>query len=58
MDIQFVSAQTIQKILDQRIAQISDQAGFSDDMCRALLLKNEWNSDLVIKSFTEDFDYI
>jgi len=32
--------------------------GVSEDMARALLLKNEWNSDLAIKAFTEDYEYI
>ena len=27
-------------------------------MCRAFLLKNGWNADLAIKSFTSEFDYI
>ena len=27
-------------------------------MSRALLLKNQWNSNLAIKSFTEDYDYV
>lgn len=27
-------------------------------MARALLLKNEWNSDLAIRKFSEDYDYI
>ena len=42
----------------ERIEEIKDQTGLSDDMARAMLLKNEWNSDLAIKSFAEDFDYI
>ena len=32
--------------------------GLSEDMARALLLKNEWNVELAIKQFTEDYDYI
>ena len=27
-------------------------------MASALLLKNEWNSDLAIKKFVEDYNYI
>ena len=32
--------------------------GVSEDMARALLLKNEWNHEIALKNFTEDFDYI
>lgn len=32
--------------------------GVTEDLGRALLLKNEWNHQLAIKSFTEDYDYI
>jgi len=32
--------------------------GVSEDLASALLLKNEWNSDLAIKKFVEDYNYI
>ena len=44
--------------MQDRINKIIDEGGFSDDMARALLLKNNWNSGKAIKSFIEDMDYI
>lgn len=32
--------------------------GVSDDLARAMLLKNGWNADLVLRHFAEDCDYI
>ena len=38
--------------------EIQDQTGFSEDIARALLLKNEWSANLAIRKFAEDPDYI
>ena len=42
----------------RRILQIEENIGLSEDMCRALLLKNEQRADLAIKAFTRDLDYV
>jgi len=44
--------------LERRIEEVKDAVGVSDDLARALLLKNSWNADLAMKSFAEDYNYI
>lgn len=48
----------IRKVLNERIDAIQDSVGCSEDLARALLVKNEWNADLAIKAFVECEDYI
>lgn len=42
----------------QRIDTVVDELGLSDDMARALLIKNEWNPDLAVGKFCQDADYV
>lgn len=42
----------------KRIAQIIDEIGLSETLARALLLKFEWNSSLVINKFLDDPDLL
>ena len=57
-DIKFHDFDSIRPILMQRIDQVIDEMGLSDDMARALLIKNEWNPELAIGNFSKDPDYI
>ena len=53
-DVKFVDKAQIDRILAEQVALIRERASFSEDMSRALLLKNEWDVDKAIKSITEN----
>ena len=57
-DITFVEASKIRELLNNRVEMLIDQMGVSEDLARAMLLKNEWNHDLAIKNFCENPNYI
>ena len=57
-DVKFYGKAQIEVIIRQRIEKLVDEMGISDDMARALLIKNEWSDGLAYKAFTEDENYI
>ena len=57
-DVKFYDFEDIRPSIMQRIDTVVDELGLSDDMARALLIKNEWNPDLAVGKFCQDADYV
>ena len=42
----------------EQIEKVKDDLGVSDDLARALLMKNKWSADKAIQAILTDPDYI
>lgn len=57
-DIKFVNEDLIRITQQERAAQIVDDIGISDDLARALLIRNGWSPSIALRNFSEDESYI
>ena len=56
-DIKFSNFDEIMPILIKRVMAVIDDLGVTSDFARALLIRNEWNPQLALRRFADDFDY-